>query len=477
MSYLAGLLGGLDERRQEERARRYDEETRASDLEFKILSQLAQSDDDEIAALAGTGLLETLAGGGRPKKAKGLQGFLGDMSRSSYLPAITSTLQGRRGGSPPAPAWPGGAALPAGSPVEPGGPQMSMALTGAAAPTAGPPPRLEGATGGLNRLGMTDDFGGDVFPSDRAPLPAVPTFGVPDGPEAPQARYQRLFPSAAETAANVQRSELMAKFQSILAGLQMAQGMGGPAGDLATRAIMGQAGAPMPLGKPVPVNITFGDGTTAIGTMDPNGGQVLVNGQPVAGVIKAVPITQQTRTFQEREIDEASGKQWLITKDSAGNEISRVMTGDAPRSPAPEYSGTATAVIDGRPVVVQPSRTGGAPNVIGAAPPKSTGQGSPRNTAAAIQAQAWATEVKRRVTSLKAAMPNFGPVKPDVKPEKIDELVREVTGGKYASAVDLEIAGRGGTPAPTAPATPANPFGPDGANRIRSILNNRSSRR
>lgn len=129
-----GINQGLTQSRQEEAARAEHERTR----ENAILMHLSTSDDPDIASMALAGLTDQAAG---RKPTKGLRGWMGEMQGNPALPSLRQLMQAGKQvtqQTEPAPGRlpEGGAALPAGSPVEPGGPPMSLEAVHNALPQA-----------------------------------------------------------------------------------------------------------------------------------------------------------------------------------------------------------------------------------------------------------------------------------------------------------------------------------------------------
>lgn len=490
MSYAAGLFGGLNDRRREETQASRAEEDRLSGLESNLLMQLAQGDDPEIAQLAGAGLLEILAGNGKVQKAKGLRGFLGEVSRSSYLPGIKSVLEARRAGTPQTPGTPGGGALPPGSPVEPKAQGAEASL----------PPMPSEAYGGLRRFQA--DFGqpsaASALPSlssaaaGGAPGGAVPpgppalgAFGspaLPAPPEAPAQKSARLFPSAAETAQRAKEGELMARYNAALAALQQAEG-----NPMATRMIMGINGTPLPQLRPTAVNVDFINPATglqesSVGVMTEDGA-VEVNGVGVVRPIGDVrPITQRPgapiKTKRQRQNPDGTPSgvyDDVIIDPQTGEE--QVIPSGMPVVTPPTLVGGNIDLGGGR--IGRTDRAGNVVPVGRENPPQpSTRTPSATTTEGAREAKALYATLQTRVKEKLSTMrDDFGQPLKALPIAQLNALTKEVTQGKYPTFEALQR-GVQGLGAPAAPAGGPPAFGsPEGANAIDAALAARRGQR
>lgn len=125
--FFAGLAQGVNDAASASRKEEYAHASQQAEQENSILLHLAQTHPDaDIRAKALTGLLNQNIG----KPEKGLKGFFGKLEGRPELPTIRALMaQGKPQQTEPAPGrLPEGAsaALPAGSPTEPGGPPMSL---------------------------------------------------------------------------------------------------------------------------------------------------------------------------------------------------------------------------------------------------------------------------------------------------------------------------------------------------------------
>ncbi len=493
MSYAAGLFGGLNERRQQETAASRAEEDRLSSLETNLLMQLAQGDDPEIATMAGAGLLEIIAGNGKVQKAKGLRGFLGEVSRSSYLPGIKSVLDSRRATTPPTPGAPGGAALPPGSPVEPKAQGAAASLPPMPATSMaglGLPPEMPSvARAGLGLPASTAAAGspGGVAPPGPPGLGALGSPGsMPSPPENPAQKSARLFPSAAETAQQQAMSGLMAKYQAALSALEAAKG-----NPRAEDLVMGINGVPPAQLRPTSVNVDHIDPntgvlTTSVGVIN-NNGAVMVDGigrvQPVGDVR---PINQRARqpikSRRQRLNPDGTPSgvydEVLIDPDT-GEET--VIPAGMPVNAPPAYSGTVElgdGRIGGIPRGGLPPGT--TPPILGREnpPQPSTRTPAATTTTTAREAKAYYATLQARVKSQLATMrdPLGEPLKA-LPVDQLDALTKEVTRGRYATYESLQRGMQGLDVAASAAGGGPPAFGsPEGAAAIDAALAARRAR-
>lgn len=122
MSFFAGLAHGINEGLTGARAEEAAQNERDATRENAVLTHLATSDDPEIASMAIAGLTDQAAG---RKPAKGLRGWMGAMQGNPALPRIRDLMaagkqQTTTEGGPTYMAPQGAAAMPMGSPVQPG---------------------------------------------------------------------------------------------------------------------------------------------------------------------------------------------------------------------------------------------------------------------------------------------------------------------------------------------------------------------
>jgi len=474
MSFMVGLMEGLNDARTEESQRNYAEQERQQQLEFNILSQLATGPDDQIAALAGAGLLERLSGKSKIHNAKGLAGFFGQAERSSFLPQIQAILS-QRGGMPPTPAAPGGAALPGASPVEPKAqgsaagqpPMLEMPMVSRQGLGVAPPPQMPavsqaglGVTGqGMGALGAT-------------PLPPPP-------PETAQGRYRRLFPDAAEVAAQTKAKELMLRFSTGLQAMRDAQ-------TPEERAMVsGMLGAPIPQLRPTAVNVRYidemGVEANGVGVMGSDG-QVEVDGRPVRPV-QVTPINQRSRAPQSVDVVGPDGN--LVRKyydPDTMEEVNSVPRNLPPNLPptyeggqVPMTGGGVGMIPKGAPPGTPPVRLPGAQQKPSAS---STRVPDPKKSERAREAAAFSKDVKARISEKAKAGKNIvtGALSIISDADK-DRITKEVTQGRFASYTDLIRAEQGLEGGGAPPPVRTGGFGsPEGANAIAEALNRRRQR-
>lgn len=502
MSYMRGLFEGLAGRQQEERQRSQAEQERLGNLEMSVLMQLAQGPDDELAALAGAGILETISGKGKIGKAKGLQGFLGTAERSSYLPSIQAALQARKGaGLPPVPAAPGGAALPAGSPIEP------KAQTGATPMGAGLP-QMPAAPAGLNPIaqaglglvgeppaapaGPAGPAGLDAAGSGGAP--ALGGLGLPPPPprpETPQEERMRLFPDAAEVAQQAERAKLAARYDAIVAALANPN-----LNETQQRAILGVAGAPQPQAQPQQAMITYvgEDGQTRTELGLAKDGQAIVGGRVVRATAVELLNLRTPRPVAEK-YQLPDGTEGVRYRDPDNPGVILADSGSTGRPGALPPNPFGPAVDQGGGAIGAYNRKTGAWEQVGRENPTQGGGSDPARAQRQRDAKAVLAVVKQRMQEQIAQMVARGLVLPgSAKPttlpkDQMDKIAQEASGGTFRSYEDVlrvsagaelpEVpAAPGGTGAPPAApgATPA--FGsPDAAAAIAAQLRNRTQRR
>ena len=490
MSYFAGLLSGLDQRRREERERATKEADSQQDREISLLMQLAQGDDPEIASIAGAGLLETLSGNRKVTNAKGLRGFLGEVDRSSYLPQIRAAMQAR-GTQPQTPGTPGGAALPGASPVEPKAqgagagqpPMLEMPMVSRQGLGVAPTPEMPAVSqAGLGVAGMGAP--GAAGGSTPAPLGAAMA-GPPALPENAQQRYQRLFPSASEVAQRTKVAELMARFQAATDALR-----GAKTPD-ERNMIMAMNGAPQAQLRPAAYNVRFinemGMEDQGVGVMEADG-TMTVDGRPVRPV-EATPVNQRGRAPQH--VDRKNPETGLMERvyfDADTMQQIRVEPLNTLPSVPPQFEGAPVRLGNGGMGAVRRGTAPDAPpevvQIPGAvAPPRgSTRPQDPKKGTRAREAAAFLKDVRARINEKAKAGKNLvtgalGVVNDRDK----DEITKEVTGGSFTSYAEILRAEQGlevGAP-PAAPAGPApGAFGsPEGAAAILSAIKNRSTAR
>jgi hypothetical protein len=191
------VLTGYADRHYEIEKQKRDEAEKAADRQGRAFQALLNSDDEEMQAYAGAGILDLA----NPRKRKGgLAGWMGEIEQTPYLDIIRRAQQrpgDARGGTPPAtpsiPTPAGSVAAPAtgslaqpstsaveGGPVTPATPAPTT-QPGTPQPSA-PPPQPPSVLGGPPP-GAT--FG--TPPPARPPMPAFPGPGGAPIPGAPSA--------------------------------------------------------------------------------------------------------------------------------------------------------------------------------------------------------------------------------------------------------------------------------------------------
>lgn len=477
MAFITGMLQGLNERRVAERAQNQQRDEKLGDLEIRVLEQLAQGDDDEIAALAGAGILETLSGNNKVTRAKGLRGILGETQRSSFLPGIGSLLASRKSKSL-TPGTPGGAALPPTSPVQPQSPQQQ-------AGPPGPPEMSDVARGGLGLPPAPPESisalrpGGGAGPALSGSLggpPAAPAglgmagAPMPQPPEMPDARVRRLYPSANQTAAAAKQAEAVAKYQSMLTGLQMARSSGDP---MAVNAVLGSLGAPLPQLKPQLLNIKYlrADGSEGQGLAVVNGdGTADIEGGERVRVLSGSAVNQRPQAPQRIPVaDPVTGLVDYLGINADGSEAYRVDSNMQPQAPPSEYNGFREGLgPDGRPAILAMPRTAGEqPRVVAPAVPDRAA-GSPGSSAEARTAKGILASYQQAIKEAEAAAPINAMTKKraPLTDQQRQAIFKRVAPG-YQDFKDLNIAAQGGTrstppPAPTPPPPGMHGFGTPG---------------
>lgn len=478
MSFLVGMLSGLDEARKAEYARQTAEQERNQQLEFNILSQLAQGPDDEIAAMAGAGLLEQLSGNGKIRRAKGLSGFFGNAQRSSFLPQIQAILSANKGGGmPAAPASPGGAALPGASPVEPkaqGGrasqpPMLEMPMVSRQGLGVAPVPEMPAvAQAGLGVAGQG--------------MPALGGTGVPPPapPETPQMRYRRLFPNAAEVAEQTEARKLMARFTTAIEAMRNAKT------PEERYVVSGMAGAPIPQLRPTAVNVRYidemGVETDGVGVMGADG-QIEVDGRPVRPVEPPTPITQRRRAPQSVDVVGPDGN--LVRKyydPDTMEEVNSVPRNLPPNLPPTYESGQVPMTDGGIGMIPRGAKPGTPPVRLPGAKQKpsasSTKVPDPKKSERAREAAAFSKDVKARISEKAKSGKNIvtGALGLVSDADK-DRITSEVTQGRFQSYTDLIRAEQGLDAGSAPPPVRTGGFGsPEGANAIADALKRRKQR-
>lgn len=480
MSFMVGLMEGLNDARAKELERNQAEQARQQELEFNILSQLATGPDDQIAALAGAGLLERLNGKSKIHQAKGLAGFFGQAERSSFLPQIQAII-GQRGGMPPAPASPGGAALPGASPIEPK----------AQGPGASQPPMLE--------MPLVSRQGLGVAPVPEMPMvsrqglgvemPAVAQAGLgvaggasaalggapvpPPPPETAQMRYRRLFPDAAEVAAQSKARELMTRFTTAIQAMRSAQNPEEKA------MIAGMSGAPLPQLRPSAVNVRYidemGVETSGVGVLGADG-QVEIDGRPVRA-IQVTPINQRSRAPQSVDVAGPDGN--LVRKFYDPDTMQEVNS--VPRNLPPQYpsqtEGPMVPMSDGSYAVRPRNAPPGAPpvKIPGSKVPERAGSTrvpDPKKSERARRAAAYSKDVKAAIKEA-AGKDLVTNIPKSLDTRRKDDITKQITKGAFQSYDELIQAEQGLEGGGPPPATPGAFGTPEGAAAIEAQLRKR----
>lgn len=430
MSVTAGIISGFDQARRTFRDAELAKAARDQDREFSILSALAQHIDPELAQVGAAGLLN-LAQGGTPRTGKGLSGFLGEVDKSSHMPAL-QTLFGSGGASPvsAAPAA-GTAAQPNSAMVDPE--RVNARIT---PPTMGGNPAEEqvGARVAPPEFGAETPesaMGGTQAPQFGMPgIPMAPQ--GPPPPETPQARSKRLYPTAGEIAAEQMAKTLQARIQTVFEGIRMAKNPD------EVDIVRGLAGAPRRQATTKMMNARYLDtasGEEVEGTVvfNPVDGTAEVNGQPVQVTKLLGANTPRPIGVNIKAADGTINRAGL--DPTTGRPLWTVETGMPVPADPPEYGGTAT--VNGQ-VVQVPRRADQAPRVLGNAP-------QPAGVLSADQQEAtgWVTDVNAEI---KAELSRRNTGKPSVIAEKAlpiaqqNAIVAKVTKGRYKTLGELTAA-------------------------------------
>jgi hypothetical protein len=450
----------LDEFSQEikgAREREYDRLRREDEREFQLLSVLAQHGTPEIQGLAGTALLEMARGEkGAPKRQKGLRGFMGDMERSSYFPAVDQMLRTTQVAQGPAQA--GAGRLPAGSPVEPGGPAMPGSVP--------QEPRLPAGRQPFGGGMMPAETSGPAFQQPGAPQEPQPILASQPGPgmqpfqRPPEPTIRTLFPTAEEIATSNARAGIMGRGQAMREQILAA---GGTEADVRD-ALMGIAGAPRRRGSQKEMMITFvdpmtGQMTQGLGSFDATTGEYFVNGEQVQGIsAQAIPRAPSAGAGPrpQLKVNAAGEYVWMYPpagaapgaaagagvppEPTAGTSAqtgvqapprSEPLTGESP-------SGTIDVLEpDGTIGIYERLRGGGRGNKIGTkASPASQATASQE----ARQAQAWLNTIEK-IASSRSKDKRGRPVARTM--QMLDEITREVTGNPNATYNDVSSSAKG----------------------------------
>lgn len=439
MSLTAGLISGFDNARRTYRDAELAKAAHDQDREFSILSALAQHTDPELAKIGAAGLLN-IAQGGIPRTGKGMSGFLGEVDKTSQMPALQAIFGAGASGAPPATAavpTPGSAAQPNSAAVDPervaNGPGIGAGVT---------PPTMGGAPPGApSAPGVTAPQFGAQAPDSPLGEASPPQFGAPGlgmppagppPPETPQQRSKRLFPSAGDIAADTASKQLKARIQAVFEGLQTAKNPD------EVDIIRGLAGAPRRQSVNKPMNAEYRDATgqEMSGTVifDPTTGQAEVDGQPVT-ILKMLPTNAPRPIGVNRNVGGNITRDFLNPNDPSAPPLASVETGMPVPAPPPEFGGTAT--VNGQ-VVQTPRRAGQAPNVLGAAP-------TPAGALDADQQEAtgWLTDVNAEVKAKLNAtnQQRIGMPKTTALPiAEQNAIVAKVTKGRFKTLGELTAA-------------------------------------
>lgn len=434
----AGLISGFDEARRAERDRQLKEASGREDREFSILSALAQHTDPDIAAIGASALLG-LVGQNGPKMQKGFRGFMGEVEKSTALAPLRQFLGA---GSANAAPQPGSAAQPDTALVEPRAQAQARATGNVTPPTFGAPtpgteigagvtPPTIGAPAPASAIGGTTppEFGGAAGPP--APPLGLATPAGPPPPETPQQRSRRLFPSAADIAAETTYRNLKARLDAVMQAIKAA---GGTQQDV-MNATLGIAGAPRRAVATKPMNAQYrtADGQQFEGTVifDPTTGDAEVDGQPVT-ILKMMP-TNAPRPIRQRMNTDGTYTDVYLDPNTL-EPTATVHTGIPVTPGPPPYSGTVTT-DEG---VFRLPRGAGAPEKVGNAPQKA-GELTPEQK----QATAWVTDVNAEA---KAALSAFNQNRPSgmkataLPVQQQNAIVQKVTKGRYKTVGELTAA-------------------------------------
>ena len=439
MPYLSGLLEGFQAAREQRQLQSQEQDAQRRKQEGDLYQYLLQSQDPQIQSLALSGLFESARPG---TKAKGLRGFMGEVEGGEIYPQIRSLMdqlvpEKAPNSSPNPPARPGSAALPGTSLVDPGGmPEQALA--------AEPPPVSPFARVGQEGLPPSNRDLDAAAGQDLAP-PANPLATAAGATPAPVSRFKRRgtgVPTAEEIAEASSRAQMRGRIQEITTQLQQA----GAAPELIQRAILGIAGAPMPLDSTSagPMLADPRDPETPIPTVRHRDGTVVrIDGLPLAGLVGWVkpqsqgagltaPIRDSPETRQQYGIPPTavtSSGYWKIKvlPDGTAQWVASEYT------PPPAFGGVTTIMDPSSSTGVstlQISPRGGAAKKVGETP-----QTSP------TQEQAEAVGYLRAVDQeiLRVTKPVDG--EPPILPLTFrDDIVQKITGGRYLSYPSLVAA-------------------------------------
>lgn len=444
MSVTAGIISGFDQARRMFRDAELARAAKDQDREFSILQALALHPDDSLAKIGAAGLLN-IAQGGSPRANKGLSGFLGEVDRTSQMPALQAIFGAGAPGASPVSAVPGAgtAAQPNSAAVDPqrvaNGPVVGAGVT---------PPTMGGAPEqGLN-AGVTAPTFGANAPRAQSPLgddTTPPQFGMPGlgsmpppgppPPEMQQGRMKRLFPTAGEIAAEQQYKQLQGRLQAIFEAMKNAKT------PEERDVVFAAAGTPrrQTSYKPQNAQFTGPDGQLMEGMISYNSqtGEAEYDGQPV--VVRKLLPTNTPRPVGVDVVgpDGTLDRQYRNPNDIGAAPLATVPTG-RPVPPAPsEFSGTTE--VDGK--VVRLPRGNSAPVVLGDARPAAGVL-----TIGQQEATAWLENVKKAVLGQLATRnsnPNRNPNLPamrDLPAAEIDAIVVAETKGRYKNWGDLVAA-------------------------------------
>lgn len=438
MAITEGLISGFDQARTHYRDTELAKAKADQDREFSILSALAQHIDPELAKVGAAGLLN-LAAGGSPRTGKGLSGFLGEVDKSSYMPALQSLFGAGAPEASPTSAVPaaGSAAQPNSAAVDPervaNGPGIGERIT---APTMGGNPGEEqvGARVAAPTFGAAtpqSPLGGTQPPMMGAPGMGAPMMPQgPPPPETPQARSKRLYPTAGEIAQEQTFKQLQGRLQAILGAMRSA---GTPEEQDIIRGI---AGAPRRQSTAKAMNARYIDasGQEVEGAVifDPVEQVATVDGQPVT-ITKLMPVNPPRPVMSTTNA--GNGTTSRVANDpNTGQPLWAIKTGmPIPAQPS-EYSGTAT--VNGQ--VVRLPRGGGAPEILGDAP-QPAGALTPEQQEATGMLTDVNAEVKAKLSAYNASRPGL-PKSTALPTAQQNEIVKQITKGRYKTLGELTAA-------------------------------------
>jgi hypothetical protein len=375
-------------------------------LEQKVLLELAQSTDTDIATMALTGLLGPQTS---TKKGKGLRGFITEVEQNPVLPLLQQLVGSQKlvqrevQPSQAVSAPISGTAIP---------PELSPNRPGAAAQ----PPR-----------GTVEQVPGMSPSVNLQPIPPTPT---PRMETIVESQPRQVF----RTPEDVAREQASGRIGGILESI----GGSGLSAEDQRRATLGALGAPEPSGVNA-LNVLYADGTTGAVTLAPDGTWTdQRTGQPAGPIAQIIPNNafsgggQDDYEFAGNFFDPETNQ--LMRREIRDSDGSVRLLPIAPPTPPAAESGAGTATLpDGTVVTLQRDRAGNI-SVVGAA----GGQREPQSVSDAIG-------FTRELRTFKLEN-EIGPLNP--QQDLVNAEVRRLTNGLYQTEAELESAAQRGIQRP-----------------------------